>query len=371
MPGTRDQIDLEYSVVEQLSGSVAASVGLSQSSGLILSASVSQKNFLGTGKFVSFTVTRSAYTNELSLNYDDPFYTIDGVSRGFNVFFRKQDFSDFDLSNYNLDSLGGNVSFGYPIDDFQRLRFSVGAERLDLTLGTDVPVEFQSFVAAEGSSFNQLPISSSWSSNHLNKGILASDGYSQSLSLELTGPGSDLAYYKVRYNGQVYKPLNKSHSWVLSFKSSLGYGDSYGDTVKLPFFKSFYAGGFNSVRGFENNTLGPQDERTDSTLLDSLGGNLLMTGSAELIFPLPFIKEQSSMRTLLFFDAGSVFDTRCLSTNAICDKGVTPGALSASVGVGLSWLTFVGPMSFALSMPVQEQPTDTTEIFQFSLGRTF
>ena len=371
VPGTRDQIDLEYSVVEQLSGSVAASVGLSQSSGLILSASVSQKNFLGTGKFVSFTVTRSAYTNELSLNYDDPFYTIDGVSRGFNVFFRKQDFSDYDLSNYNLDSLGGNVSFGYPIDDFQRLRFSVGAERLDLTLGTDVPVEFQSFVAAEGSSFNQLPISSSWSSNHLNKGILASDGYSQSLSLELTGPGSDLAYYKVRYNGQVYKPLNKSHSWVLSFKSSLGYGDSYGDTVKLPFFKSFYAGGFNSVRGFENNTLGPQDERTDSTLLDSLGGNLLMTGSAELIFPLPFIKEQSSMRTLLFFDAGSVFDTRCLSTNAICDKGVTPGALSASVGVGLSWLTFVGPMSFALSMPVQEQPTDTTEIFQFSLGRTF
>ncbi|MFT6917072.1 MAG: outer membrane protein insertion porin family [Motiliproteus sp.] len=371
VPSTLDQIDLEYSVVEQLSGSLAASIGVSQSSGLILSASISQKNFLGSGKFVSFTITRADSSQELSFNYDDPYYTIDGVSRGFSVFYRKQDFDADDLSDYNLDSLGGNVSFGYPIDEYQRLRFSVGVERLDLTLNTAVPVDIQSFVDAEGDNFNQLPITGSWSSNHLNKGMMASEGYSQSFSLEVAGPGSDLAYYKTRYNGQIYQPLSKSHAWVVSFKTSLGYGNSFGDTTKLPFFKNFNAGGFNSVRGFKNNTLGPQDAATGSTDLDPLGGNLLMTGSAELIFPLPFVEEQSSMRTLLFLDAGSVFDTNCLTTNAACDTAVTPGALSASVGIGLSWLTFVGPMSFALSMPLKEQSTDQTEVFQFSLGRTF
>jgi outer membrane protein insertion porin family len=371
IPGTLDQIDLEYSVVEQLSGSLAASIGISQSSGLILSASISQKNFLGSGKFVSFTITRADSSQELSFNYDDPYYTIDGVSRGFNVFYRKQDFDEDDLSDYNLDSIGGNVSFGYPIDEYQRLRFSVGAERLDLTLGTDVPEDIQKFVEAEGERFSQLPLTGSWSSNHLNKGMMASDGYSQSLSLEVAGPGSDLAYYKARYSGQFYQPLDKTHSWVLSFKTSLGYGNSFGDTVKLPFFKNFNAGGFNSVRGFKNNTLGPQDERTSSEELDPIGGNLLMTGSAELIFPLPFVEDQSSMRTLLFADVGSVFDTDCLTSNAACDTEVKPGSLSASVGVGLSWLTFVGPMSFALSMPVKEQSTDQTEVFQFSLGRTF
>ncbi|MEH6469609.1 MAG: outer membrane protein assembly factor BamA [Halopseudomonas sp.] len=369
--GSRDQIDLEYSVVEQLSGSLAASIGISQSSGLILSASISQQNFLGTGKFVSFTVSRSDTSNEVSFKFDDPYHTIDGVSRGFSVYYRKQDFDADDLSDYNLDSLGGNVSFGYPIDEFQRLSFSVGAERLDLTLGPDVPNDIFLFVEEEGDQYRQLPIIGGWSSNHLNKGMMATNGYSQSVSLEVAGPGSDLGYYKLRYNGQTYLPINDVETWVLSFKTSLGYGDGLGGTTKLPFFKNFYAGGFNSVRGFKNNTLGPQDARLVSGELDPLGGNVLVTGSAELIFPLPFMKDQSSMRTLLFFDVGSVNDTHCLTDNSACDIAFKPDALSASVGLGLSWLTFIGPMSFSLATPVQQQPTDQTETFQFSLGRTF
>ncbi len=371
VPGTQDQIDLEYSVVEQLSGNLAASIGVSQSSGLILSASISQQNFLGSGKFVSFTVTRADSSQELSFNYDDPYYTVDGVSRGFSLYYRKQDFDEDDLSDYNLDSFGGNVSFGYPIDDYQRLSLSLGAERLDLSLNAAVPMDITAFVAAEGERFDQLPITGRWSSNHLNKGIMATNGYSQSLSLELAGPGSDLDYYKLRYSGQIYQPLSKSERWVLSFKTSLGYGDSFGDTVKLPFFKNFNAGGFSSVRGFKNNTLGPHDSVKEGAPLDPLGGNVLIAGSAELIFPVPFVQEQSSMRTLLFLDAGSVFDTNCLTANAACDLPIELDSLSASVGIGLSWLTFVGPMSFSLSMPVQEQPTDQTETFQFSLGRTF
>ena len=371
VPGSSDQIDLEYSVVEQLSGSLAASIGISQSSGLILAASVSQNNFLGSGKFVSFNITRSDNSREVSFNYDDPYYTIDGVSRGFSIYYREQDFDQNDLSDYNLDSFGGSMSFGYPIDEYQRLGFSIGAEQLDLTLGNDVPKDIFLFAADKGNKFNQMPLIGSWSSNHLNKGLLPTKGYNQSLSLEVAGPGSDLSYYKLRYFGQTYFPLVEDHRWILSFKTTLGYGDGMGSTEKLPFFKNFYAGGFSSVRGFRNNTLGPRDARIVSGQLDPLGGNTLISGSAELIFPLPFIKDTSSLRSLFFFDAGNVFDTQCLTDNPACDIAIKPDALSASVGVGLSWLTFVGPMSFSLAKAVQQQSTDQTETFQFSLGRTF
>lgn len=371
VPGTSDQIDLEYSVVEQMSGSLAASLGFSQSSGLILSANVSQNNFLGTGKFVSFNISRSDTTNEVSFNYDDPYYTLDGVSRGFSVYFREQNFDEDDLSDYNIDSVGGTVSFGYPIDEHQRISFSLGLEQLNVKLGLDVPKDIQAFMdAQDDDSFIQAPLIASWSSNHLNKGLLATDGYKQNLSFELSGPGSDLSYYKLRYSAQRYMPI--SDDWIFSLKTRLGYGDGVGDTVKLPFFKSFHAGGFNSVRGFKNNSLGPQDSRTlSTTVLDPLGGNVLISGSAEIIFPFPFVKDSSSLRSLFFFDAGSVFDTNCLTSSPECDIAVKPDSLSASVGVGLSWITFVGPMSFALSKAVQQQDSDETETFQFSLGRTF
>ncbi|MEH6652159.1 MAG: outer membrane protein assembly factor BamA [Motiliproteus sp.] len=370
VPGTTDQIDLEYSVVEQLSGSLAASLGVSQSSGLILSANVSQNNFLGTGKFVSFNISRSDNTREVSFNYDDPYFTLDGVSRGFSIYFREQDYDEDDLSDYNIDSVGGNVSFGYPIDEYQRIGFSLGAEQLNVLIGDDVPKDIKEFMdAQDGTKFNQLPMIASWSSNHLNKGLLPTDGYKQNLSFEFAGMVSDLNYYKLRYTGQSYLPI--SGDWIFSLKTKLGYGDGVGDTEKLPFFKNFYAGGFDSVRGFKNNTLGPRDARIESGELDPLGGNVQITGSVELIFPFPFVKDRSSLRSLFFFDAGNVFDTNCLTDNEACDIAVKPEALSASVGVGLSWLTFIGPMSFSLAKAVQQQDTDETETFQFSLGRTF
>ncbi|RDE18519.1 outer membrane protein assembly factor BamA [Motiliproteus coralliicola] len=371
VPGVPDQIDLEYSVVEQLSGSLSASIGVSQSSGLILGASVSQKNFLGSGNFVSFNVTRSDNTRELSFSYENPYYTVDGVSRGFSAYYREEDLDDDDLSDYNLDSYGGAMSFGYPIDEHQRLGLSIGAEQLNLKLGSDVPNELNLFVQDEGDSFTQLPVVGSWSSNHLNRGLLPTEGYSQRVSLEVAGPGSDLNFYKLRYFGQLYYPLSDDQRWVVRGKTNLGYGDAFGDTTKLPFFKTFRAGGFESVRGFKNNTLGPRDARTTSGTLDPLGGNVLITGSAELIFPVPFIKDQSNMRTLLFWDVGGVFDRNCLTDNPACDLDMSFSNLSSSVGVGLSWLTFIGPMSFSLGVPVKEQEHDEDEFFQFSLGKTF
>ncbi len=371
-----DQIDLEYSVQEQLSGNLSASIGFSQNSGMILAASVSQNNFLGTGNFVSFSINNSSTNTEYAFSYTNPYYTIDGVSRGFRLFFREQDFDEDDVSSFSIDTYGGAVNFGYPIDEYQRLRFELGLENQALTVGDTVPTEIFDFIATEGDEYNLGLLEFSWTDNHLNKGLLATAGYSQSLSLEVALPGSDLSYYKLRYRGQRYFPL--TDNWLLSLKSNLGYGDSFGDTSELPFFKNFYAGGFSSVRGFKNNSLGPRSFTTGasgSTVPDSdpdpLGGNILLTGSVELIFPLPFVEDGSKLRSMFFFDAGSVFESSCLASNTTCVENVDPSRVSASVGVGLSWYTFIGPLSFSLAKPVREQASDETEMFQFALGRSF
>ncbi|WP_207061751.1 outer membrane protein assembly factor BamA [Motiliproteus sp. SC1-56] len=366
VPGTEDQIDLEYSVEEQLSGHLSASIGFSQESGLLLGANVSQKNFLGTGKQVSVAVNNSRTDTEYSFSFTDPYHTVDGVSRGFDLYYRKQDFEEGDTSDYSTDTYGGGMSFGYPIDEHQRLRFGWGLSHLSVSLGNDIPQEISDFVDAEGDEYNQLNLTASWSDNHLNKGLMATDGYSQSLSLELGAPGSDLNFWKLRYRGQRYFPL--TGDWVLSLRTELGYADSMGNTSELPFFEHFYAGGFNSVRGFKSNSLGP---RANNLGRDPLGGNALVEGSMELIFPFPFVEDPGGLRSLLYLDVGSVFDTSCLSSNPNCDSGIALDEMSASVGVGVSWLTFVGPLSFSYAVPVIEQDDDETEAFQFALGRSF
>ncbi len=366
VPGTEDQIDLEYSVEEQLSGSLSASVGFSQSSGLILALEVAQDNFLGTGKNVAFAINNSDTDTEYSFRYTDPYYTVDGVSRGFNVFYRQEDFDEDDVANYKTDSFGGGVDFGYPIDEFQRLKFGIGFERLDVSLGSDVPTEISDFVAAEGDSYNQLPLTVTWSENRLNRGFLATAGYSQAVTLELSAPGSDLSYYTLSYRGQRYFPL--VDEWILNFETRLGYGDSFGGTDELPFFKHFFSGGLNSIRGFKNKSIGPRANNSDE---DPLGGNVLLEGTAEFIFPFPFVEDRSKLRSLFFVDVGSVFDTSCLSSNPNCDSGVELADLRASVGFGVSWITFIGPLSFSVAAPLAEQSGDETEVFQFALGKTF
>ncbi len=374
--GADDQIDLEYSVQEQLSGNLSASIGFSQNSGMILAASVSQNNFLGSGNFVSFSINNSATNTEYAFSYTNPYYTVDGVSRGFRLFFREQDFDEDDVSSFSIDTYGGAVNFGYPIDEYQRLRFELALENQSLQVGDTVPTEIFDFIATEGDEYNLGLLELSWTDNHLNKGLLATAGYSQSLSLEVALPGSDLSYYKLRYRGQRYFPI--TDTWLLSLKSSLGYGDSFGDTSELPFFKNFYAGGFSSVRGFKNNSLGPRSftvgasgSTAPDTDPDPLGGNILLAGSVEFIFPFPFVEDSGKLRSLLFFDAGSVFASSCLASNISCVDGVDPSRVSASVGVGVSWYTFIGPLSFSFAKPVREQLSDETEMFQFALGRSF
>ncbi|WP_439133917.1 outer membrane protein assembly factor BamA [Pseudomaricurvus sp.] len=449
VPGTSDQVDVDYTVEEQPSGSIGASLGFAQGSGLVLGANIQQNNWFGSGKQVGFNVSTSTYQTVYSFNYTDPYFTPDGVSRGFNVFYRERDFEEVNVSSYTTDSFGGSMNFGYPISETERLNFGLGFTNISIETGdyaakeiigsprlfeddfyqqdyidesvyqglssslvgpTDpiFPVTDSELVASpdgwideNGDDFNIFNVNASWRQSTLNRGRLATRGSSQSLSVELSLPGGDLEYYKFTYSGQYFQPLTKS--LTLRLRTKLGYADSYGDTTELPFFENFYAGGFGSVRGFKRNTLGPRatpaeiyrtaaydnngDGDVDSFIYrrgsdgklitqtlddddDPFGGNILIEGSAEILFPMPFIKDQRSLQSAFFIDAGNVFDTSCGEGQLNCFKPDL-GQLSVAAGVGVTWITGFGPLTFSIAKALKENEYDDTEFFQFSLGTAF
>ena len=478
VPGVDDQIDVNYTVEEQPSGSIGASIGFAQGTGLILGANIQQNNFLGTGKRVGIGINFSDFQRSANFSYVNPYYTEDGVSRGFSVFYRQTDLDEVNVASYSTDVYGASMNFGYPLSETQRLGFSLGVQRTDITVGAGAVQEIKAsprplegvntvidgfdevlqidtlrpvvaedffpradlplgFLDQNGDAFNTFTITTSWSQSTLNRGQLATRGASQSLALELAVPGSDVQYYKLSYSGQIFVPVTQS--LTLRFRGELGYGDGYGSTDQLPFFENYFAGGFGSVRGFKTNTLGPRatpavqylarfpqvgvdgngvpifndplsyiesqlDENGNYVGCDPLapirqsdegqdippfantgrlfcgqvfaddfrpfGGNVLIEGGVELLFPLPFIKDQNSMRTALFVDFGNVFSSDCGPYQPGC-QNVDIGELRYSFGVGLTWITGFGPLSFSLAKPFSEGEFDETEIFQFSLGQVF
>lgn len=383
VPGTDDQIDVNYSVEEQASGSITASVGFAQNAGLILGGSISQNNFLGTGNKVSVGLTRSEFQSRYNFGFVDPYWTVDGVSLGYNAFYRTTDYDELDteVSSYAVDSLGAGVSIGYPISETARLTYGLTVQQDEINTGVFTVDEIFDFLEQEGDSYTNLKASVGWSESTLNKGVLANRGRSQSLVFESTVPGSDLSFFKLDYRGQVFAPL--TDNYTLRLHTELGYGDSYGSTSGLPFYENYFAGGFGSVRGFKDNSLGPRSTPSlgeavtgnEGTLADPdqdalpFGGNVLVTGGVELLFPMPFVKDQRSLRTAVFWDVGNVFDSSCGSrTNC---TGIDAGELASSVGVGLTWITALGPLSFSLAAPIVKPDDADTQVFQFSLGQTF
>ncbi|VXB63491.1 Outer membrane protein assembly factor BamA [Pseudomonas sp. 8AS] len=399
VPGTDDQVDVNYSVEEQASGSITASVGFAQNAGLILGGSISQNNFLGTGNKVSVGLTRSEYQTSYNFGFVDPYWTPDGVSLGYNAFYRTTDYDDldYDVSSYAVDSYGAGVSIGYPISEISRLTYGLTIQSDSIDTGSYTVDEILDFLEEEGEDYLNLKASIGWSESTLNRGVLATRGHSQSLVLESTVPGSDLSFFKLDYRGQLFKPV--TDNYTLRFHTELGYGDSYGSTSDLPFYENYYAGGFNSVRGFEDSSLGPRS--TPSRAYRNLpandpanvntcnpetgvctdpdqdplpfGGNVLIQGGVEMLFPMPFVKDQRSLRTSLFWDVGNVYDTNCSTAQKdngnTCDLDI--GELASSVGVGVTWITAMGPLSFSLAAPIKKPDDADTQIFQFSLGQTF
>lgn len=380
VPGVDDQIDVNLAVEEQPSGSVSASAGFAQNSGIILGVSVSQDNFLGTGNRVSFGLNRSEYKTGYNFGFTDPYWTKDGISLGYNAFYTATDYDDteYETSSYSVNSLGAGVSMGYPINETSRVSLGLSLQQDTIDTGTYTVKEIFDFLEEEGDNYLNLKATAGWSESTLNRGVMPNRGYSQSLSVETTLPGSDLSFYKIDYNSQYFSPLTRDYT--LRLHGRLGFGDSFGSTSRLPFYEHYYAGGFSSVRGFKENTLGPRSTPSDGsnpgTEVDDdqdeepFGGNLLVAGGVEMIFPMPFVKDQRSFRASVFWDMGNVFDTKCPSEAKNCSKfNLTD--MASSVGVGGTWISGFGPLSFSLALPIKKPSDSEAEIFQFSMGQTF
>ncbi len=355
VPGTLDQIDVDYTVTEQPSGNLSAGVGFSQTQGLIFNASISQNNFLGTGKRVTFNFNNSRVSTIYRVAWFNPYLTIDGIGGGFDLSFRSTDANAANIANYTTDTGRAGFNLSLPWDENNRINSNLDFEHTKLKTSSSTSQEIKSFVAKQGKTYNVLSLSLGWVHNTLDKAVFPTRGVRHSLSLQGAIPFSDLQYYKVRYRGQSYFPWAKD--LIFSFRGDVAYGNGYGGTDQLPFFEHFFAGGVKSVRGFRQNTLGPKDSNNDP-----FGGSVKLVGSAELFFPVPFLDEEmrSAFRLGIFFDAGNVFDDT-----------LKLGDLRYSAGISVQWLSPFGPLRVSLAQPLNAKSNDDTQVFQFSFGAGF
>lgn len=356
VPGTSDQVDIDIAVVERPSGSIAAGIGVAQDSGVILNASVSQNNFVGTGNTVSFVVNRSAFSENYSFGMTDPYFSADGMSQSFRVFQQKTESDEINITEFDTDSVGGSLSYSYPINEFDSFGYGLSFENTQITTTVFTSDEILDFVDEYGDDYDIYSLTGSWSHDTLNRRIFPDSGVLQRLSWSVTFPFSNLNYYKLNYKHQFLTPITDFYTLML--RGDLGYGDGLRDTEELPFFENYFAGGFRSVRGFRSNTLGPR--ASDG---EALGGNLLVSGKMEVQFPPPFGNgKKSSVRLSWFFDGGNVFGE---------EEGFDWDELRYSTGISLIWMAPIGPLTLSLAKPLNNEPGDSTEKFQFNIGTVF
>ena len=363
VPDQPDQVDVIYDVKEQASGSLSASLGFSQGEGVLLGASVRQKNFLGTGNALSFSLQSSDSTKEAKFSFTDPYFTIDGVSRGVDLYYAKTDFDETGTADYSTDETGLGLNFGYPISKESRIssNFAVQNTTLDAKASGSRATYIDSFFTSEGLSsgattadFIEYKVGVAYRFDTLNKAFLPTDGTRHRVGFDLSIPGSDLEYYTMSYLGEIYAPVAAKQDVSLKFKTRLSYGDGLGDSNGLPFLRNFFAGGIRTVRGYSYNSLGPVENGKQ------VGGNVLVTGTAALQFPMPGVKEADQARLSLFTDTGQVYD-----------GSVEIDDLRYSAGAALAWMTPIGPLSFTYVSALNNKAGDETEGFQFSIGSAF
>jgi outer membrane protein insertion porin family len=418
LPGEEDKVDVNFTVKEQPSGAFNAGIGYGDRTKLSLNAGIQQDNFLGTGKRIAFNISTVSYQKSVQLSYTDPYFTIDGISLGGSVSYSEFDGSSANLIQYNSKQFSVGSNIGYPINQFNRINFGLTYSTVELFQNQpfvqttrfnnqfvdpnnpDAAINYDSFLA-----------SIAWSRSTLNRGVFPTAGSSQRASFAITTPNSDVNYFKTEIDGKWYFPLSRNQRWSFLARLKMGYGNGYGDVNGidqiLPFTQHFTAGGADSLRGFENNTVGPRGlQTTPATVVTdpngkvilgndvndtisignrSLGGNAMILGGIELIVPTPFvdIDFDNSVRTSLFVDAGNVWDTefdydryKNLNVNtSFNNDGLIdysdPTLYRASGGLSVQWLSPMGPMVFSFSKVIEEREGDDSKFFTFNIGQTF
>ncbi|MFP4160883.1 MAG: outer membrane protein assembly factor BamA [Ectothiorhodospira sp.] len=356
--GSDNQVDLDITVDERLSGNFMIGAGYSQSDGVLMNLSLSEDNFLGSGNRVSLALNNSQVNTVYSLSYMNPYYTLDGISRGFNLYYRETDAFEADISRYSSDRYGADVTYGIPLTEYDTFRISPGIEGVKVNTSDYTPDEIFDYLGREGNDYQLYTLSTSLTHDTRNRTVFAEKGNHQRARMELAMPGSDLEYYKLSYRNQLYMPLRDR--LVLKASGEVAYGDAYGDTSDLPFFEKYFAGGYRSVRGFEDHSLGASSTRDSEG--DPFGGNFRVLGGAELIFPPPFMDQADNMRMSLFMDAGQVYPRY---------EDFEASEIRFSTGVGWTWLSPVGALTFSLAEALNDKPGDETQTFQFNIGASF
>ncbi len=354
VPNTSDQIDVTYTLTERASGALLGTVGYSQTQGVQFTASIMQENFLGTGRQLGFTFDNSQVDRIYSISYINPYTDIDGVGRNINLFYRKTDAEQANLSRYATDVYGLNWSYDIPITEYNNIRAGFEFDNTVLKTTDYSAEEIYRFMKKHGEHYRSYRGIFRWARDTRNSVLFPDKGVLQSVSAEVTLPFSELNYYKIGLRQHWLHPLYKGFTLLL--KGDVGYGDGYRGNNELPFFENYTAGGPHSVRGFKENTLGPLD-----SLDRPYGGNFRVVGNAELILP-AFSKTFNSFRMSAFIDAGNVY---------AADKRFDASLLRYSAGVGATWVSPVGTLTFSLARPLKKEKDDQTQFFQFTIGTSF
>jgi outer membrane protein insertion porin family len=358
--GTTDQVDVNVSVAEKSTGNIMLGAGFSSSEGLVLSGSVSQSNVFGTGNRLSAQINSGSVNTVYALSFTNPYYTIDGISLGYDLYRRDVDSSSLDnVADYKTSTLGAGVRFGLPVNERDFITLGLTYEQTSLTTSATTGVQYD-FVQEFGEDNDTLRLDTSWARDTRNSFLFPTKGLMQRAAAEIGTPLGSLQYYKLSFQHQQYFPLGKNFTLMLNGEAGIGDGLS---GKPLPFFKNFYAGGTSSVRGFQNGTLGPKDINGDA-----LGGDMRVVGNAELFFPLPGLKDDQSLRMSAFIDTGASFGPR--DNGGLYEKFAFED-LRYSAGVAVLWVSPLGPLKFSLAQPIVKKDGDKTEIFQFTLGNVF
>ncbi|MDB1124610.1 outer membrane protein assembly factor BamA [Vibrio algarum] len=400
VPGTDDQVDLVYSVKEANSGSINFGVGYGTESGISFQVGLQQDNFAGTGNRVGINAMTNDYQKNVTLEYRDPYWNLDGVSMGGKVFYNEFEASEAGIVDYTNESYGGSLTWGFPFDELNFFEIGLGYTHNTIS-NLDSYVQIEQFLKAQEANISSsgelnvddFDITLTWTRNNLNRGYFPTAGNHQRASYKATVPGSDVQYFKAQYDVRQYFPLTKKHEFTLLLRGRLGYGNGYGTSDDgndnlFPFYENYYAGGFTTLRGFGSNTAGPKavyDEGVGNNpnyaaTDDSVGGNAVALASIELIVPTPFASDemQSQVRTSVFFDMASVWDTEFNYLEDNISYGdqyyydySDPTNYRSSYGLALQWMSPMGPLVFSVAKPVEKYEGDDEEFFTFTIGRTF
>lgn len=416
-----DLVDVDFTVKEQPSGSFTAGIGYGSTTKMSLNAGVQQNNFLGTGNRLGFSINTVSYSRSANVSYTDPYFTIDGVSLGGNMFYTEFDAGNANLVQYNNKTYGLGLTWGFPINEYVRISLGGGYKHNGITQLQsyeqiqqfyDLYSDFEN--PDSGLEFDTFDLNAGISRSTLNRGTFPTAGSMQSLGFKVTTPNSDVNYFKIDLDTKWYFPLSRDQRWSFLARLELGYGNGYGtfngNDQLLPFWENFNAGGVDTLRGFETNIVGPRaiyryptivpstpdasssalnrlcclgkDHDTISISQRSVGGNAKALGGIELIFPIPFLDEgySNSVRSSLFVDVGNVWDTefnlddyRDLDEDQFnkLEDYSDIGRYRSSAGLSLQWLSPMGPMIFSFAKALKKEESDDTSFFSFNIGQTF